>query len=279
MRIHHGVGEAGPDGEIGLREALAQDQARADLPARLLVVGHVQLDRAVQRGAHGLESLHGEGIGRDIAFGDRDAAPDHPPVHDVGRIGVMGPAFAGRHHVAMGVQRHHWSWTKALPHDEVGGAHHADPGELSGGDRVALDHKAEALQQTRGVPGMRVAVAGRVVGGEADELGQHRDLRGGLAVEIGRDGVRRGGGRVGGHAGPSCRLVKAYRAGDSGNQRAGASGSRACSRSSAMRSTCHSASARSRSGAWASRLSKDSRMAVLSSPFTAMMKGKPNVWR
>ena len=39
------VGEAGADREIGPRQALLEDIARADLAARLLVVGDVQFDR------------------------------------------------------------------------------------------------------------------------------------------------------------------------------------------------------------------------------------------
>jgi hypothetical protein len=43
------VGKAGADRVIGLGDALGQQPAGADQPARLLVIGQVQLDRALQR--------------------------------------------------------------------------------------------------------------------------------------------------------------------------------------------------------------------------------------
>ena len=43
--VDHGVGEAGAEREVGFADALLDQPARADLAARLLVVGEVQLDR------------------------------------------------------------------------------------------------------------------------------------------------------------------------------------------------------------------------------------------
>ena len=202
MGVDHRVGKAGADREIRFRETLTQDKARADLAARFLVVGHMQLDRALQRSSHRCERLHGESIRRDIAFGDRDAASDHPAIDDIGRVGIVGPALAGRHHVAMRVERDHQARPKTLANDQVGGARHAGPGEIGSRDGVALHDETELLEQRGGATGMRVAVARRIVGRHAHEFGEHRDLRRRLFIEVRRHGIR--GGRRGnvGHAGP-----------------------------------------------------------------------------
>src|SRR6185437_10224894 len=78
--------------------------ARADLAARLLVIGHVQFDRAVELGPALFKRKYGEGVSGDVRLRHRDTAPDHPAVDDFCAVRVARPARSRRHHVAMGVE-------------------------------------------------------------------------------------------------------------------------------------------------------------------------------
>src|SRR5277367_1783485 len=82
MGVDNRIGEAGADRQIRTREAALEQMTRADLAARLLVIGDVQFDRAIERRAALFESQHGEGVSRDVRLRHRGSAPNHPAVDD-----------------------------------------------------------------------------------------------------------------------------------------------------------------------------------------------------
>ena len=105
MRVHHRVREASADRQIWLREALLEQITRANLAARLFVVGNVQFDCSIERRAAFFEGQHGEGVSRNVRLRHGGSAPDHPIVDDLGAVWVVRPARTRRHHVAMRVER------------------------------------------------------------------------------------------------------------------------------------------------------------------------------
>ena len=179
----HTIGEAGADRVIRLGDALLQQPAGTDEPARLLVIGQMQLDRAGQRHRRRPQRQQGEGIGREVGFGDRSAAPIHPAVADLGAIGVAAPALPRRHDIAMRVQRDHRPLTETVTDDEVGGGDH--PRRAHGLCRhgMTFDREAQCLQEPGRIGGVRRAIARRVVRRVADERREEGDL----LLEAGKD--------------------------------------------------------------------------------------------
>ncbi len=170
MRGDDGVGEAGADRVIGAGDAAVEEPLRADRAARFLVVSEVQLDRPGERGAELLQGEEGIGIGGEVRFRDGDAAAIHPPVADLGAVRVGGPPLAGRHHIAMRIERDRRAGSERLPHDEVGDGEHAARTDERRRHIVALDRESQPLEQRRGAHRMRHAVARRVVRGRPHEL-------------------------------------------------------------------------------------------------------------
>jgi hypothetical protein len=193
MRDGDRMGEAGADRVIGPGKPLLQQPGRADRAAGFLVIGQMQLDRAAEGRARVAQRLQREGIGGEVRLGDSDAAPIHPAVALLGAVGIAEPARAGGDHVAMRIQRHGRAGAEAVAHDQVGGADHAGGTDRLGRDGVALDGEAEGFQQGGGADGMGGAVARRVVGRDADQLGEEIDLFGMVRVDMREDRGRRYG--------------------------------------------------------------------------------------
>ena len=138
----HRVGEAGTDGEIGLAQALREQSARADLAADLLVAGQMQLDRAVElRAMRGkiAQSKQRIRVRCKIGFADCDAPAEHRGAvfrvfDDVGRVRIVRPALAGRHDVAVRVQRDRRpTRSEALAHHQVRRRNHAVGADIAFG--------------------------------------------------------------------------------------------------------------------------------------------------
>ena len=172
----HRVAETRADDRVGLRYALRQQPARTDLAALLLVVGQVQLDRALQGRAGFHQREQGEGVGGKIGLRHGDAAAEHLAIGDLGAIGIMGPARAGRDHVAMGVQRDRRAGADAMAHHEIGRRDHASGARDSLGHGVPLDGEAELLQQLGRAGGVGRAIAGRIVRGNLHQFGEEPRL-------------------------------------------------------------------------------------------------------
>ena len=122
---------------------------RADVAADFFVIGEVKLERAAK-----LEALRNRGIEREqrprisgeIRLRHRHAAPEHDAavraVFDHRTIGVDAPSEAGRHDIAVGIERDDRAVAEAVAHDQIGRALHAD--RLDGGARhgMCLDLQA-----------------------------------------------------------------------------------------------------------------------------------------
>ena len=171
------VAEPGGDREGGFRDAFGQKPTRPDGATGFFVVGDVKLDRTTLGLSRRLQRQDGKGVGGDVGFRHRDAAAVHPAIDNGSTVGILGPAIARGDDVAVGVERHRRpAFPVAATDDEVHGRHHAVLADELGRYRVALDGEPEPLQQ-RGRPlGVGRAIAGRVVGRRADELGQEREL-------------------------------------------------------------------------------------------------------
>jgi hypothetical protein len=87
------------------------------------------------------------------------------------------------HHVAVGVQRNGLAFAVAAAHDQVGDRFEATGLHLGGWYRVFFSFKAKGLQQLGGALGMRGVVAGRCVGGHANQFLQKAHF----LVEMGID--------------------------------------------------------------------------------------------
>ena len=105
--------------------------------------------------------------------------------------GVVGPALAGRHDVAVGVERDRRAAapkrrrTTRLVQLTMPLARTS-----ASGTGCALDREAQRLEQRRRARGVGGAVAGRVVGGDLDQLGQEGLGAGRSRVEEWRDRSR-----------------------------------------------------------------------------------------
>ena len=171
------VGKPGRDGEVRLRNALREQPLRADGTAGFFVVSEMQFNRALQRHLRFPQRAQRKGVGGEIGFGHRRAATIQPAITDLGTIGIGAPAFARRHHVAVGVERdHRAAAAECVAHHQVDRALHALRGDHLGRHYVAFDCETEALQQAGGALCVRRASAGRVVRRRLDQLGEKRDL-------------------------------------------------------------------------------------------------------
>ena len=174
---NHGVGKAGADRQVWLCQSLIEQPFRPDLAARLLVIREMQFDGAGERHAGLPQRLEGKQIGGEVGFGDRGAAPVHPAVFYFGAVGVAGPALAGRHHVAVGIERDAGAVSKRVPNDQIGGRYHAD--RLHGllGHGMALYLEPQRLDEFRRAVSGRATIAGRIVRRQAHKFSEKFDLR------------------------------------------------------------------------------------------------------
>ncbi|MNS87423.1 hypothetical protein D3C72_1213690 [compost metagenome] len=143
----------------------------------------MQFDRAMGGSGHRLQRAHGEREAGEVAFADGGGAAVQAAVFDFSTIGVVLPAVAGGHHVAVGVQRHAPARAVLAPHDQVGDGFHAVVPHLLRGDGVRFGFKAHFLEQFGGADRVRGVVAGRRVGGYAHQRLQEAHL----LVEVGVD--------------------------------------------------------------------------------------------
>ena len=153
--VDDGVGEARADGEVRPRQPLLEKIARTDLAARLLVISDVQFDRAVERRAALVQRQHRKGVSGDVRLRHRRPAADHPAVDDLGPVGVVRPACARRHNVAMGIESD---------------------------CRAALPEPAPDDQKPGDGGGGGIAIPRRIVGRNLDDLGEEARFRFGLRL-------------------------------------------------------------------------------------------------
>jgi hypothetical protein len=177
MGVDDRVGEAGADRQVRMGEAILEQIARADLAARLLVIGDVQFDRAVERRAALFESQHGERVSRNVRLRHCRSAPDHPAVDNLGAVRVMRPARTRRHHVAMRVERDRRAGTEPAPGHQVGRRNHAVGLYEALRNLVPLNLKAKSFQECGddfcGAP----AITRRIIRRNLDDLGEEARLR------------------------------------------------------------------------------------------------------
>ena len=179
VRRRDRVGEARADREVGVRHALREQPRRAEGAADLLVVGEMQLDGAIERRAERRrmqQRAQRKRVRGEIGFRHGDAASVHDAVAHDRRVRIHRPVLAGRHDVAVRVERDRRAAAAAevRAHDQVRARRHAVRRSLFGGHRVALDVKSHRFEQRSGARGVRRAVAGRIVGRLPDEFGQKR---------------------------------------------------------------------------------------------------------
>ena len=174
MRHHHLVAETGRDHQVGFGQTVFQQPVRPQLTTVFLVVGEVQLDTALELGTQGFQGAHGKGEGGHVPLADRRSAPVHLAVDDVTAIGRVGPALAGRHHIAMGVEGNGWAVAVVAAHDQVGDALQTQRLHLGGGYGMFFGHQAHGGQQFGGALRVRRIVARRGVGRHLDQRLQKR---------------------------------------------------------------------------------------------------------
>ena len=145
------VAEAGGDQQVGLREPLLQQPAGPELAAEFLVVGEVQLDARRASGTpQRFERAQREGVGREVALADRGGAAVELAVDDLAAVRIVRPALAGRHDVAVRVQRDRAARAVAAAHDQVGDRRAGRARCTSSvGHRVLLGREAEAFAAAR----------------------------------------------------------------------------------------------------------------------------------
>ena len=116
----HLIAEAGGNQQVGFGELVTQQPARAQLTAKLFVVGEMQLDGAVQGDAQRLQRPHCEGKTRKVRLADRRCPAVNMAVHNGATVGVLRPAVTRWNHVAMGVERNRDAGAVVAAHDQVG---------------------------------------------------------------------------------------------------------------------------------------------------------------
>ena len=180
----HLVAEAGGDQQVRLRELVLEQPARTEFTAELLVVGEMQFDRAFQWRIQRLERTQCKDEGREVALADRRGAAIELAVDHLAAIGIVAPAFARRHHIAVGIECDGApALTEAPTHDQVGDRLQAVVVHDRLGHRVFLDRVAVAFEDLRGAFCVRRVVAGWRVGGHL-----HQGLQAAhLLVEVGVD--------------------------------------------------------------------------------------------
>ena len=141
----------------------------------------MKLDRASQRNVSPgcvFEGKGGEGIGREVGFRHRRAAPVEPTVEDLGPVGIGGPAVTGSDDVSVGVQRDDRPLAEGSAHHQVDGADHAAGLDRVAVHRIPLDVEAEVLEEGGGALGMRGAIARGIVRGHPHQPAKELDLVG-----------------------------------------------------------------------------------------------------
>ena len=198
VRGDDGIGEPGGDRGSGPGQLLVEQPFRADDAANLLVVGEVELERSPQLVAAGGKSLERQqrpGVGGEVRFRHCDATPIHDgsvrTVLDHRAIGVEAPSQAGRHDVAVGVERDDRPLAEPVAHDQVGHALHSCRFHRRSRHLVRLDGQAELLQQFARALGMRPAIARWIIARDLHQLGKESALARKLAIDEITDGFGR----------------------------------------------------------------------------------------
>ena len=177
VRGDHLVAKAGGNHQVGVNDFIFQQPGRADFAAEFFVIGEHQFDAALLGLGHGFERAHRKGEGRKIAFAHCSGAAVNLAGFNLAAVGVLGPAFAGGHHVAVRVQRNGAAtWAVGAARHQVGDAFQACC--LHGGLRhfMFFNRQAHGFYQPGSAQCMRRVVAGRCVGGHADEFLQELHL-------------------------------------------------------------------------------------------------------
>ena len=192
------VSEAGRDGVVGLAQALLQNPFGTDVAAGLFVIGELQFDGAVENHALFLRRDQGQqrpGIRGEIRLRHGHTAAVHDGtvfgvLNNFTAVGVLAPAEAGRHHVAVGVERDgRAAAAEALAHDQVDGRDHAVGLDQRIRHRVHFHIETQLLQQGLGACAMRGTIAGRIIGRHPHQFLQETCLRGVFRIKEGNYGL------------------------------------------------------------------------------------------
>ncbi len=171
------IAEAGRDHEVGAGQSLLQEPARTQQTAEFLVIRKVQLHRAARRHGDGFQRPQRKREAGEVALADGCGAAVQAAVLDLGAVGIVLPAVAGGHHIAVRVERDARACAAVFAaHDEVGDGLHAVVRDGLGRHGVRFGVQAKILQQLRGALGVRGVVAGRRVGGHAHQCLQEADF-------------------------------------------------------------------------------------------------------
>ncbi|KAG1245249.1 hypothetical protein G6F68_015138 [Rhizopus microsporus] len=110
---------------------------------------------------HGFQRAHRERETGEVALADGRRATVEAAVFDFAAIGVVLPAVARGHHVAMGIERDAAAGAVLAPHDQVGDGFQAVVLHRVRRYRMRFGVKAKVLQQFSGARRVRRIVAGR----------------------------------------------------------------------------------------------------------------------
>ena len=177
------VAETGGNHQVGLDDFFLEQPAWPHFAAKLFVVREQQLDAAAAGFGHGLQGAHGKGVAGEVALAHRCGTAIQLAVFNLAAVGVFGPAFAGGHHVTVGIEQHGFAGAIGAPYQQVGHALHADGVHFGFRHGVLFGLQTHAVQQLGGALGVRCVVAGRRVGGDAYEFLQELHL----LVKVGVD--------------------------------------------------------------------------------------------
>src|SRR5215471_4312767 len=186
----HRIRKAGRDRDVGPHQALIEQPFRTDASTGLLVIGEMQLERSIEPGAfcnRRPQRQQRPGVRGEIRFryGHTTSVHDRAvrPVLDDRPIRIVPPPKAGRHHVAMGIERDDRPIGETVADDEVRRAPHA--GGLDDGARhlIRLDRETELLEKSPRALRMCRTIAGRIVAGHLHELGEKLRLARKFAID------------------------------------------------------------------------------------------------
>ena len=170
VRRDHLVAEAGGNHQIGVDDIVLEQPGGADFTAKFFIVGEQQFDTALTGFCHRLQSAQRKREGRKITFTHGTGAAIYFPVLDLAAIGIFGPAFPWRHHIAVGVQQHGFAGPVVASNQQVGDA------LQTCGMHFGLGHSKLFSVQTKGLQKFcgalcvgRIIARGRV-GWHADEF-------------------------------------------------------------------------------------------------------------
>ena len=93
------IAEARRDQQVGLGQFVAEQPARPEFAAELLVISEVQFDTALERRLERLQRAHRESEAGEVALAHGGGPAIDLAVHDLAAVGIVGPALARRHHV------------------------------------------------------------------------------------------------------------------------------------------------------------------------------------